>query len=197
MNYALTGALHGALPLFGAQARVRSILGREAEGKGVVWTIVSVGVFMSFLFGEGFGVVSGRGEEGEGEGVVKVRCLGAWEQRVTVTHVRDIGRVLGRVLAGDVEARNRVVYVAGDTLTYAQLADTLTRVLGREVVRETWSVEGLQREVDRDPQDGMKRYRLVFAGEGVAWDKEGTVNQKLGMQMLDVETYAKKFFGVQ
>jgi hypothetical protein len=81
--------------------------------------------------------------------------------------------------------------VAGDTLTYGELADIISRVTGRDVLREVWSVEKLKREVGRNPEDGIKRYRLAFAGEGVWWIKEGTVNEELGMGMVGVEEYAR------
>ena len=68
---------------------------------------------------------------------------------------------------------------------------------GCRVVRESWSVDYLQEELRKDPDDGIKKYRLVFAGDGVYWDKETTVNCQLGMDMKDVETFARKLFSVQ
>jgi hypothetical protein len=194
------------MPLFGEQKKVRDLLRTEAEGSGVRWTIVSTGIFMSFLFEPFWGIVEqssqnkeeARGEGGRGgRGGVVVRCLRDWEHGVTVTDVHDIGRVLKRILAGEVEAENRVVYVAGDSVTYGKLADIVERVIGRIVAREVWSVEHLQEELKRDPENGIKKYRLVFAGDGVWWEKEKTVNHDLGMDMTDVKTYAKKVFGVR
>lgn len=182
------------MPLFKAQKEVRDLLRREAESNGVKWTIVSTGIFMSFLFEPSWNIID-RSEEGDGD--IKVRCLRSWEHGVTVTDVHDIGRVLARILKGDVESKDRVVYVAGDSLSYEQVAEIVERVVGRQVVRETWSVGALREELRSDPLDGIRKYRLVFAGDGVWWEKEGTVNHQLGMEMMDVETYARKLFGVQ
>ena len=208
VDYDVTGDGNGLMPLFGEQKKVRDLLRAEAEGSGVKWTVVSTGIFMSFLFEPFWGIVErssqkkevARGErEGEGErrGEVVVRCLRNWEHGVTVTDVHDIGRVLKRILAGEVEADNRVVYVAGDSITYGELADIVGRVIGRKVASEVWSVEHLQEELKKNPEDGIKKYRLVFAGDGVRWGKEKTVNHDWKMEMMDVETYAKKVFGVQ
>ncbi|KAF1352726.1 NAD(P)-binding protein [Lizonia empirigonia] len=192
VDYDVTGDGRGLMPLFGEQKGVRDLLRDRAVESGVMWTVVSTGIFMSFLFEPFWGIV----DRSKG-GMVTARCLRDWEHGVTVTDVGDIGRVLARVLAGDVEAGNKVLYVAGDTITYAKLAVVLERATGYKVVRETWSVEHLERELSKDFDDGIKKYRLVFAGEGVWWGKESTVNQELGMEMMDVETYTKKIFGVQ
>lgn len=150
---------------------------------------------MSFLFEPFWGIVD-RSREGS-EGKVIVRCLKDWRHGVSVTAERDIGRVLGRIVKGDVDARDKVVYVAGSSVAYGELAGMVQRVVGQGVVveRETWGVEGLREQARRDPGDGVKAYRVAFAGEGVAWDKKETVNEELGMEMLGVEEYAKELFG--
>lgn len=198
MDYDVTLDGNGLMPLFGEQKAVRDLLRSEAEKSGVHWTVVSTGIFMSFLFEPFWGIVDRRRRKEGGcvEEEVVVRCLRDWEHGVTVTDVHDIGRVLKRILAGNVQAENRVVYVAGDTVTYNDVASIVEKVVGHQVVREKWSVEHLQGELRRDPEDGIKKYRLVFAGEGVYWEKEKTVNWELGMDMMGVEAYAKKVFAV-
>ena len=190
VDYDVTLDAGGMMLLFSAQKRVRELLRAEAREANVKWTIVSTGIFMSFLF-EGFwGVVDRK----RGDGRVGVRALRDWVHGVTVTDVSDIGRVLGRIVAGDVEAEDRVVYVAGETVSYGDLVGIVARASGREVEKEVWSMEYLEEEVKKDAEDGIKKYRLVFAGDGVCWDKKGTVNEALGMEMMGVEEYAKKLF---
>lgn len=188
VDYDVTLDAGGLMPLFGAQKRVRDLLRAEARMANVKWTVVSTGIFMSFLFEAFWGVV----DKGGGDGRVGVRALRDWAHRVTVTDVGDIGRVVGRIVAGDVEAEDRVLCVAGETVSYGELVEVVARVSGREVKKEVWSVEYLEEEVKKDPEDGIKKYRLVFAGDGVWWDKKGTVNDALGMEMTGVEEYAKK-----
>jgi hypothetical protein len=188
VDYDTTGDGQGLMPLFGAQRDVRNLLRSSATPSNVKWTVVSTGIFMSFLFEEFWGIVE------EKEGRIVVRCLGDWEHRVTVTHVEDIGRVLARILAGHVDAEDRVVYVAGDTVSYGELAKIVGRVSGKAVEREVWSVRHLEEELRKVPEDGIKKYRLVFARDGVWWDKMGTVNAELGMEMTEVETYVGKLF---
>jgi hypothetical protein len=185
VDYDVTGNGEGLMPLFGAQKAVRDIL----RGQDVIeWTVVSTGIFMSFLFERFWGIVD------RSDGKVIIRALRDWEHGVTVTDVYDIGRVMGRIVAGDVDASNRVLYVAGETVRYGELADVVEKVLGKEVEREVWGMKYLEEEVRKDPEDGIKKYRLVFARDGVMWDKAGTVNAHLGMEMMGVEEYARKVF---
>jgi hypothetical protein len=196
VDYDITGDVGGVMPLFGAQKGVRDLLRSCALSSNVAWTVISTGMFMSFLFEPFWGVVDRDESNGE-ESVVRVRCLRDWDHGVTVTDVRDIGRCLTRILRGDMEAVDSVLYVAGDTVTYSDLAATVERVSMRQVVREVWDEEHLRRELQEDPEDGIKKYRLAFAGEGVRWEKEQTVNWKLGMDMMDVDRYARELFAVK
>jgi len=70
-------------------------------------------------------------------------------------------------------------------------------VSGKEIDKEEWSIPHLDAELKADPENGIKRYRLVFARDGVWWDKEKTVDRQLGMNMVDVETYVRRLFGGQ
>jgi uncharacterized protein YbjT (DUF2867 family) len=190
VDYDVTGDGEGLMPLFGAQKSVRDLLRSQ---NSIDWTIVSTGIFMSFLFQDFWSIVA-RPSHASQEDRVTVRALRDWEHGVTVTDVDDIGRVMGRIVAGNVDARNKVVYVAGETVRYGELADVVEKVTGKAVVREIWGVKYLEEEVKKDPEDGIKKYRLVFARDGVMWDKAGTVNAQLRMEMMGVEEYARKVF---
>jgi hypothetical protein len=153
------------MPLFGAQRDVRDLLREKAEGSNVKWTVVSTGIFMSFLFEAFWGIVSEEKEKEKGEvGKIVVRCLKDWEHKVTVTHVDDIGRVPARILAGDTESENRVLNVAGDTVSYEELAEVVGRASGCNVEEEKWSIPHLKGELARDPEDGIKKYSLCLRG---------------------------------
>ncbi|KAF2874513.1 hypothetical protein BDV95DRAFT_487463 [Massariosphaeria phaeospora] len=186
VDYDVTGDGQGLMPLFGEQVGVRELLRAEAKESHVKWTIVSTGIFMSFLFEQLWGIVDRDGDK------ITVRALRDWNHRVTVTDVNDIGNVLARIVTGDAEADDRVVYCAGDTVSYAQLADIIQRVKKQDVKREQWSVQHLESELAKDPSDTLKKYRLVFAKDGVYWEKESTVNHKLNISLIDVGTYARK-----
>jgi hypothetical protein len=188
VDYDITGDCQGLMPLFGEQLEVRNLLRAKAVESNVKWTIVSTGIFMSFLFEQFWGVVEWEDDR------ITVRALGNWEHKVTVTDVQDIGKVLARVVVGDVDNENTIVYVAGDTISYARLAEIVEGKSGRAIEREKWSMMHLKHELEGDPEDSIKRYRVVFAGDGVCWDKELTVNHKLGIPMMDVETYTEKLF---
>ena len=62
--------------------------------------------------------------------------------------------------------------------------------------RLVWTVEELKKELEKDPENVLKRYRVVFAeGKGVAWDMARTWNKQKKVDVVDVETFAKKLYG--
>ncbi|KAL8715953.1 MAG: hypothetical protein Q9220_000620 [cf. Caloplaca sp. 1 TL-2023] len=174
--------------IFSEQCEVRELLRGQAKTK---WTIVSTGMFTSFLFEPSFGVVdkeeAAKGHEGGG--MVVVRALESWKNKVTVTTPEDIGKVVAELVISDL--REGVVFTAGDTLTYGQVADLLEDKLGKgKVRRELWTLDYLQDELRKDPQNGIKRYRVIFAeGNGVSWEKSSTVDKELGIETKDVRSF--------
>lgn len=133
--------------VFDEQSDVRDILRAQS---GTHWIIISTGMFTSFLFEPSFGVVDL--ENG------KVHALGSWDNRLTVTTPDDIGRLTAAILAHEPRLDGDVVYVAGDTFSYTQLADMVEHHLGREVERILWNMDMLRSEVAAYPEDGMRKY---------------------------------------
>ncbi|MFC6338243.1 aromatic alcohol reductase [Pseudomonas sp. CCM 7891] len=165
-----------AQDLFDEQLDVRDLLRGQQNTQ---WIIISTGMFTSFLFEPSFAVVDLAQDT--------VHALGDWDTTVTVTTPEDIGRLTAQVVFADPRIANQVVYTAGDTLTYGQLADTVDAVLGRRVKRIRWSVPQLQADLAEQPEDGLRKYRVVFAqGRGVAWDLASTFNAQRQIAVTSV-----------
>ncbi|QCI63234.1 aromatic alcohol reductase [Phreatobacter stygius] len=161
------------------QLDVREMLRAQARTH---WTIVSTGMFTSFLFEPSFGLVDL--EKG------RVHALGSWDHRLTVTIPEEIGRLTVAILEHEPRIDDTVVFVAGDTFSYAQLAGMVEQHLGRPVERILWRMDTLLAEVTAHPEDGMRKYHLAFARRtGVAWDKERTFNSLQGIAVTDVPTW--------
>lgn len=166
--------------LFDEQLDVRDMLRAQERTR---WIIISTGMFTSFLFEPSFGVVDMQGG--------CVNALGSLDTAVTVTTPEDIGRLTAAVVLQQPHIADQVVYTAGDTLTYVELAALLERVTGRPFLRHEWSVPFLLDELASAPEDNMRKYRAVFAqGLGVAWDKERTFNHQRGIQTTTAEQWA-------
>ena len=165
--------------VFDEQADVRDMLRAQSRTH---WTIISTGMFTSFLFDPAFGVVDlERG---------RVHALGSWDHRLTVTTPEDIGRLTAAILAQEPRIDDAVVHVAGDTFSYAELADMVEAHLGRPVERVRWDMDRLRSEVAAHPDDGMRKYHLAFARPtGVAWDKAGSFNAQNGIAVTDAATW--------
>ncbi len=171
-----------AQDLFDEQLEVRDLLRNQNHTE---WIIISTGMFTSFLFEPSFGIVDLVGNV--------MHALGSWMTAVTVTTPEDIGILTTEVLFAEPPIRNRVVYTAGDTLTYAELADTLDRVLHRKMRRVTWNLPLLKAQLEQDPENPILKYRIVFAeGKGVAWAMADTFNAVRDIPMIGVERWVRE-----
>ena len=171
-----------AQDLFDEQLDVRDLLRGQDR---TAWIIISTGMFTSFLFEPSFGVVDLEQNT--------VHALGNWDNAVTVTTSEDIGALTAAVLFAEPAILNQVVYTAGDTITYGRLADTVDAVLGRTVRRVEWTVPGLEADLAHDPDNAIRKYRVVFAqGRGVAWSLDQTFNARHGIETVDVEQWARE-----
>ena len=181
VDYDLIGR-GSAQDLFDEQLDVRDLLRSQDRTE---WIIVSTGMFTSFLFEPSFGVVNLAQNT--------VHALGSWDTAVTVTTPEDIGNLTAAICFAEPRIVNSIVYTAGDTVTYAQLANIADSVLGRKVRRVEWSVPELKDELAKDPADAIKKYRVVFAeGKGVSWDMDQTFNAQRGIEVTGVERWAKE-----
>jgi hypothetical protein len=180
MDYDVIGA-GSSQDLFDEQLAVRAKLRAQKTTK---WTIVSTGLFMSFLFVKAFGVVDLEEK--------KARALGTWENKITLTTPEDIGRVTADVILNPREygEGSHVVYTAGDTLSYQEIADVVEGHFGGVFARELWDKETLRKDMEENGDDAMVKYRDTFAqGRGVSWEKEQTVNHQRAIPMTDVKAY--------
>ncbi|KAG9013232.1 hypothetical protein FRB94_003302 [Tulasnella sp. JGI-2019a] len=167
--------------LFDEQLDVRHLLRSQDDTK---WTIVSTGMFTSFLFEPSFGVVDMERSI--------VRALGSWENEVTVTSAEDIGRLTASVLLDDKEVMGGVIKIAGDTTTFSGIADLL-RGMGCDIKQETWTLEDLEEQLREKPTDKMLKYQVVWARNvGVSWPKDETYNARKGILVEDLKTWAEK-----
>lgn len=170
-----------AQPLFDEQLDVRGLLRSQHATE---WVIVSTGMFTSFLFEPEFAVVDLPAET--------VHALGSWDNEITLTTPEDIGVLTADIVFAEPRIRDTVVYLAGDTVSYRELADIVERVRGTTVTRTLWTTDLLVDRLRQDPEDTMSRYRAVFARpNGVAWPKDQSYNAVRGISTTTVEEWAR------
>lgn len=145
------------------------------------WFVVSTGLFTSFLFLPSFGVVDVQA------GVL--RALGGWDRRISLTAPRDVGRMAAEALF--VPPTGNVVHVAGDTLSYGQIADLIESLCPSKAwKRELWDLGTLRERLESNGGDLNTKYQIIFgSGKGVGWDMETTMNAQRGLAMTDVKQY--------
>ncbi|KEF54627.1 uncharacterized protein A1O9_09069 [Exophiala aquamarina CBS 119918] len=188
VNYDAIGR-EGGEGLFSEQVDVRDILrGQNATD----WVILSCGIFMSFLFEEFWGVVGKEVGDDDRERI-KVTALNSWDDVITTTTAEDIGRCAAELILDPEAPRNQPVYIAGDTLTYGELADTIQKVTGKEVIKNVWPLDYLREESRKAPEDKLRKYRVVFSeGTGLSWPLEGTWSRTKGFDMERVAGWIKR-----
>lgn len=145
---------NSAQDLFTEQLDVRDLLRQQSK---MNWTIVSTGIFTSFIFEPAFGIVNAERDN--------VTALGGWDNRITSTSPEDIGKLVAEIALVHTETIG-IVFTAGDTVSMKEIANAIDRVLLRRVDRGLKTVNELKEELALDPTNGMRKYRVVFA-EGV------------------------------
>ena len=171
-----------AQDLFDEQLDVRDLLRSQNTTQ---WLIISTGMFISFLFEPWFGVVDLKDNA--------VCALGSWDTAVTVTAPEDIGKITAEILLGDkgeIAFTNDAIFIAGDTLSYAHLANLLEKATGKPVQRTLRTIQAAQSDLAKEPDNEIYKYQVVFGeGRGVSWDLSKTWNLKNGIFGLSVEEY--------
>ncbi|KAK5688399.1 hypothetical protein LTS10_000377 [Elasticomyces elasticus] len=167
--------------LFDAQLDVRDLLRGQTT---MQWVIVSTGIFTSFLFEPAFDVVNIKQKT--------MTALGSWNNRITATSPVDIGRVVAELVFACSNVHG-ITYVAGDTISMQELADTVDLALETKLQRKVATVQQLEAELQADPENGAKKYRAVFAaGVGTAWEKADTFNAARCMSMQTVQEWTEQ-----
>jgi hypothetical protein len=173
--------------IFDSQLDVRELLRSQDETE---WVIISTGMFMNYLFEPNVGMVDLSNDT--------VNALGSLDTAVTVTTPEDIGSLTAEILFAEPRIRNEIVYLAGDTIMYGELADTLEEVLQRPFQRNEWTVPFLLEQLAGDPDNMTSKYRAVFAqGRGVAWDKSQTFNARRGIPVTNVREWVQQNLALQ
>ena len=174
--------------LFDAQLEVRELLRAQRQTE---WVIISTGMFTSFLFEPVFGVVDFETDT--------VNALGSLDTCVTLTTPEDIGRLTAEIVFFEPRFCNEIVYLAGDTLAYGEVAGLLEWVLKRPFKTNVWSVPCLVDDMEKESDENAKhirKYRAVFGqGRGVAWPMETTFNAQHGFAVTSAEQWALEHLG--
>jgi hypothetical protein len=169
-----------AQPVFDEQLDVRALLRAQSKTH---WIIVSTGMITSFLFREDFGVISLSRK--------LIHALGEWQHSLTLTSCEDIGSVTVDILFDQPEILDQVAFVAGDTLTFQEIADAMDDLLQTKFERVLWDKAQLEEKLISNPQDIFNRYRLVFTHPGVTWPIEETFNYRNKIPTTGVLQWAK------
>ena len=106
---------------------------------------------------------------------------------MTVTSPADIGRLTTAIYLHQPRIVNEVTFVAGETTSYRQLADTVERVTQQTFSKAVHTLPALLDQLRTDPDNAMLRYRAAFArGDGVWWPMGDTWNARHQLPTQDI-----------
>lgn len=173
-----------AQDLFDEQLDVRDLLRSQTKTK---WVIISTGMFTSFLFEPSFGVIDFKSNN--------ILALGSLDTKVSVTASEDIGKITAEVVLGpnaNLAFSYKPIHIAGDALSYAQLADLAEKITGRKFTRKIRTVEAARADLAKEPDNTLFKYQVVFGeGRGVSWDLSETWNNQAGIHALTADEWAR------
>jgi hypothetical protein len=136
------------------------------------------------LFEEFWGVVTKQSDR------ITVTALNSWDDWITTTTAEDIAKCTAELLFRPETPVNKPVYIAGDTLTYGEFADTVERAAGQKIGRQVWPLDHLRQRAHDNPDDKLLKYRVVFSeGRGLSWPKAETWSSHNNIKMETVEEW--------
>jgi len=143
---------------------------------GINYTFIEVGLFAEYLISPFFGVNIADGT---------VSAPGSMSTRVTVTSIADIGALTAAAVLSPA-ARNQTIRLAGDTVSYNDIAATLESLTNKTVKRSVRSVADIEATIANHPDDMIARFNLLVAnGTGLIWDRSTSWN---GVNVKDYKT---------
>lgn len=187
-----------AQDVFDEQLDIRDMLRSSSSQTetNLRWTIISTGMFTSFLFEPSFGVVDLEN--------ASICALGSWENRVMLTTPADIGRITAEIVLSKSQSESatvssvsdpdsgKVLFIGGDTISYAELASLVERIAQKPFHKSLLTVEDAQNALARDSENALLKYQIVFGqGRGVSWELEGTWNWQRGIRAMTAAEWAE------
>lgn len=183
VNYDVVGKGSGQ-PVWDEQYDVRTMLRAQNQTE---WVIISTGMFTSFLFEPAFDVVNLSEKT--------IHAPGGWDTRVTVTSPQDIGRLTTAIYLHQPKIRDEVVFVAGETTSYGELAETVEQVTKQTFTKKAFPLSVLLDQLRLQPDDQMLRYRAAFArGDGMWWPMSDTWNAQNNIPTQDIASWLRAYF---
>jgi hypothetical protein len=111
----------------------------------------------------------------------------------SLTTPADIGKLTAEIFFTEPQIENEIVYIAGDTITYGQLADIAESLSGQKYDRTLSDMEEIDNDLNNDPSNFVKKYRSIFgSGKGVSWSMEDSFNVRKGIQTISAKQWAKE-----
>jgi len=145
------------------------------------FTVVCPGIFQEFYFNEFSGIYMKER---------KIFCHGSKDIRASITTLENTGKIVQHMLTRGLtdDVKNKVVYVADETLSYLQAKERLEKYYKCEWKLEEVPIDELERRKNLYKGDQSKYMDYIYAGFGIM------LAQQIGVVWNDNELWNKKYY---
>jgi hypothetical protein len=171
--------------MFDEQLDVRDLLRSQSATR---WCALSTGLFSSVLFPPVSGLVDMEHKV--------VYVLEDWNNRFTTTTPEDIGKFTAEIVLGrerDALFEKGPICVAGDTVSYQDVADIVEETTGQRFTRKLLTLK----QTDDELQAGLTAagvcHNVLARGRGILFDKADLWVPRAGVKTATLREFAPKY----
>ncbi|KXG51209.1 uncharacterized protein PGRI_067810 [Penicillium griseofulvum] len=172
--------------MFDEQLDVRDFLRSQSTTR---WLALSTGLFTSVIFPPIGGLVDVENK--------LVYGIEDWDNKFSTTTTEDIGKFTAEIVLGpemDALFVNGPVYVAGDTVSYREVADAIEEATGQKFTRKLLNQKETQHNLQQELTAGNICRNVFAQGRGFLFDSVDLWVPQAGLKTTSFRKFALEFF---
>ncbi|KUM56669.1 hypothetical protein ACN42_g10538 [Penicillium freii] len=172
--------------MFNEQLDVRDFLRSQSTTR---WLALSTGLFTSVTFPPIGGLVDVENK--------LVYGIEDWDNIFSTTTTEDIGKFTAEIVLGperDALFVNGPVYVAGDTVSYREVADATEEATGQKFTRKLLNQKEMQHNLQQELTAGNICRNVFAQGKGFLFDSVDLWVPQAGLKTTSFREFALEFF---
>ncbi|KAJ5505965.1 hypothetical protein LT330_001417 [Penicillium expansum] len=184
MDYEAIGRESG---MFDEQLDGKELLRSQSTTR---WLTLATGFFTSVIFPPVSGLVDVENKVVYGSG--------NWDNQFVVTTTKDIGKFTAEIVLGperDAVFVNGAVYVAGDIVSYRDVANAMEEVTGQKFTRKLFTQKEAQDDLQAELSVGTICRSVFAGGKGFLFDPAGLWVPQAHLKTASLRDFAQEHFG--
>ncbi|KIA75551.1 NmrA-like family protein [Aspergillus ustus] len=175
--------------MFDEQLNVRDLLRAQTGSNNTRWVALSTGLFSSVIFPPIGGLVDMEKRV--------VYGVGDWNRQFSTTTPEDIGKFTAELVLGPERdtlfAVNGPVYVAGDTVSYNDVAHIVEDVAGQSFTRRLLTLEETEHDMNTELTAARICRNVLARGRGALFQDTDLWTPSAGLKVSSLDDFAKRY----